>query len=197
MKFSVKRGKELTIQEVVRELNSRLVLQEVRNSDLIEIGVLDTNAKRAADIANSIARTYQKRRLQDLQSSIDRSLAQFREEVNHQREAVEEAAIEVAKLREILGIIDPDPESHGSSIQTPMNDTAGKNAGTRYTTAKVQYLQAKKILEAAELRYSTARMERGVDVDPAKIWENAEPAAKPVGFQPVRALERLFNSYWR
>jgi capsular exopolysaccharide synthesis family protein len=54
-----------------------------------------------------------------------------------------------------------------------------KTRGSNYAEAKTKYLNAKKILEAAEMRYSTARMERGIDIDPAKIWEKAEP---PIGY---------------
>jgi uncharacterized protein involved in exopolysaccharide biosynthesis len=196
MKFSVKRGKELTIQEVVRELNSRLVLQEVRNSDLIEIGVLDTNAKRAADIANSIARVYQKRRMDDVRSSIDGNQERFRDEVERQRKVVEDVASELTKDRDRLGIVDSDPESQGAPIQTAAGQPAGKQSGEDYARAKARYLEAKKVLREAEWRLSEARNYRA-NFDPAKIWENAEPAAKPVGFQPVRALERLFRGNWR
>ena len=46
----------------------------------------------------------------------------------------------------------------------------------------MRYLQNKRIFEAAQTKYSTSLFERGIDYDPAKIWEKAEPAAEPLHF---------------
>ncbi len=48
-----------------------------------------------------------------------------------------------------------------------------------YTKAKTSYIHNKKILDAAELRYSTIRMDRGIDIEPVKIWQEAEPPMRP------------------
>lgn len=48
-----------------------------------------------------------------------------------------------------------------------------------YSDSKSQYLQSKKIFEAAQIKYSTELLERGIDFEPAKIWENAEAALRP------------------
>jgi capsular exopolysaccharide synthesis family protein len=59
-----------------------------------------------------------------------------------------------------------------------------KNLSGPYIDAKTKYLEAKRILEAAEMHLSTARMEKGIDIDPVKIWERAEvplgPSEPPV-----------------
>ena len=49
------------------------------------------------------------------------------------------------------------------------------------STPRRNYLQAKRILEnMRRSTYSTASMlEEGIDFDPVKIWERAEPAASP------------------
>lgn len=57
-----------------------------------------------------------------------------------------------------------------------------QNSKTRaagYYEAKNNYIQAKKVLEAAELRLSTEAMQRTMPQDPAMIWERAEPAEYP------------------
>jgi len=57
-----------------------------------------------------------------------------------------------------------------------------KKKTTAYIDAKTKYLQSKKIFEAAQIKYSTELLEKGIDFDPAKIWEKAEPSssfAKP------------------
>jgi capsular exopolysaccharide synthesis family protein len=51
-----------------------------------------------------------------------------------------------------------------------------------YVTAKSDYIQARRILDNAELTLKTKRIETGINPDVAKIWERAEPsfsAARP------------------
>src|SRR5688572_19007602 len=55
-------GQRLPLQEVYFRLKRSMQTQEVRNTGLIEIGVYDTNAQRAANIANTIAVVYQEKR---------------------------------------------------------------------------------------------------------------------------------------
>jgi succinoglycan biosynthesis transport protein ExoP len=48
-----------------------------------------------------------------------------------------------------------------------------------YANAKSHYLQAKKIFEAAQMKLSAELLERGIDFEPAKIREAAEPGLRP------------------
>lgn len=305
-------GQRLPMQTVFRMLNGSLALQEVRNTGLIEIGVYHTDPEVAANIANTIAVEYKRRRMLDLQTGIDRSLAQFQDEVTKQRQVVEKAMVEAMQIRTKLGIHDPDPESLTSQAfneddiklrseeqnvniqrtrvaeirtqlqriselkpeelmealrtlgiedQTVMKNLpllqdaaaeearllagglgenhprvrslraqkdvysnilegalegirrsqanklllseqtleslekqageikdfamAQKGKASEYTEAKTKYLQAKRILEAAEMRLSTARMDKQIEIEPVKIWERAEKANNP-SKPPVR-----------
>lgn len=54
-----------------------------------------------------------------------------------------------------------------------------KTRGSEYARAKNNYIQAKRVLEAAELRLSTETMQRSMPMSPARIWEKAEPASVP------------------
>ncbi len=54
-----------------------------------------------------------------------------------------------------------------------------KSRGSEYAAAKNNYIQAKKVLEAAELRLSTETMQRSMPLNPARIWEKAEPSSSP------------------
>jgi capsular exopolysaccharide synthesis family protein len=54
-----------------------------------------------------------------------------------------------------------------------------KTRASGYYEAKNNYIQAKRILEAAEMRLSTETMQRTMPQDPAVIWERAEPADFP------------------
>ncbi|MHA3772757.1 GumC family protein [Verrucomicrobiota bacterium sgz303538] len=298
-------GPSLPQQTVLRYLNNDLILQEIRNTSFIEIGVYNTDPQLAANIANTIAVVYQNQRLQDQQGDVDRSLRQFRDEVEKQRKVVEDAMVNAAKVRERDAIVDPDIENptalviegdrsliaaeqavneqrtkteelrtklkrietlkadelmevlrtlniedrtvqenlpllqqaaaeeakllasglgdnhpkitalrrmsdvYRSNLSSALeairraqatnlkvsedtlaaleqksaevrdNQIKGKSKSSDYTEAKAKYINAKKILEAAELRYSSARMERGIEINPARIWEKAEP---PVGY---------------
>jgi uncharacterized protein involved in exopolysaccharide biosynthesis len=112
-------GRQLPLQVVYGKLLGMMKLREVRSTGLIEIGVYSTDAQEAANIANMIAVVYQEKRQSDLQADVDRGLAQLREEVEKQREKVDAAAAETAKIRAAEGIIDPDPEAFGSSLSMP------------------------------------------------------------------------------
>ena len=54
-----------------------------------------------------------------------------------------------------------------------------KQKANDYIEAKTRFLQSKRIYEAAQTKYSTELLQRGIDFDPAKIWEKAEPAIRP------------------
>ena len=298
-------GRQLPPQSVYARLLSMLVLREVRNTGLIEVGVYSTDNQEAANIANTIAVVYQQKRLSDLQKNLDKGLEQLKDEVEKQRKRSEEDAIEMAKIRERDGVIDPNPNDYGGMIsgvdrnimmiegqlsearidlmkmqgqmvqilklkpeelkealrtlgvqdqtvervmvELQIADTdyirlynaglgenhprltglkalkekyttdlaksldtvrsnlairlqfqegvllelekkmeeakglhvADKQKNNQYIEAKTRYLQAKRIYEAAQTKYATEMLERGIDFDPAKIWEKAEPAIRP------------------
>jgi capsular exopolysaccharide synthesis family protein len=54
-----------------------------------------------------------------------------------------------------------------------------KNAGSDYTDAKYRYLEAKRLLEAAQQRYTTQELQENIGLVVAKVWETAEPALYP------------------
>jgi capsular exopolysaccharide synthesis family protein len=54
-----------------------------------------------------------------------------------------------------------------------------KTRAAGYYEAKNNYIQAKRVLEAAEIRLSTETMQRTMPQDPAMIWERAEPSDYP------------------
>lgn len=56
---------------------------------------------------------------------------------------------------------------------------ADRTESSPYIKAKTSYIHNKKILEAAELRYSTIRMDGGIDIEPVTIWQEAEASMRP------------------
>ncbi len=161
--------------KALQQLLKSLTVQEVRNTGLIEIGVRHRDPQMAANVANAIAVAYRNKRLAALQTAMERGLAQFQDEVGKQRKLVEEAALAMAQIRQREKISDPDPESGDASLTA----TEANQNLTIYAGAKAKYLQGRRILEAAELRLSTARMEQTIESNPVRIWESAQPAARP------------------
>lgn len=298
-------GHRLPKEVIYTKLLRRLDMNEVRNTDLIEIGVYDTDAEEAAAIANSIAVVYQDKRREDQTELISRGLKQLEEEVLKQRKKVEDAAALTSKIRNDQSIIDLNPEMmetpetpetrgvvadetkldeatsdvtllkaqmeqieklkpeelmlalltlkiddqtvaktlplyqeavaeearllssgmgrnhprvkalvaqkevYSEQLQNAINALRGtlatrlkiadatlasvqkKLEGSRqallqtkamsgdYIEAKSNYIQAKKVLEQAELRLHTEKMQAQISFSPAKIWERAEPASYP------------------
>ena len=86
-------------------------IQEVRNTDMIVIPVTSTDKQEAADIANTIAVIYQKTRKDDLEQSINNALQELQVEVDKQRDKVDQAEKEVARIRVRDNIVDPNPDT--------------------------------------------------------------------------------------
>jgi uncharacterized protein involved in exopolysaccharide biosynthesis len=161
-------GQTIPLQQVYLRLRRSMQFSEIRNTGLAELGIYDTNPRRAADIANAIAIVYQEKRQLDLSRNIDRGLEPLQKEIEKQRMAVEDAAAKAAVLRLTGGIADPDPDSASSVLQTPPD----KELASRYVEAKKRYLQARRILEAIETVLVRERAVR--DQQSVKIWERAE-----------------------
>src|SRR5262249_19985613 len=99
------------------KLRDMLKMSDIRNTELIQISVLSTSPKEAAEIANRIAEEYQKKRIEEQQTWISRSLAQLRDEVEKQREKVEGLREKAAQLRVESGINDLNPEGTEEPLQ--------------------------------------------------------------------------------
>jgi beta-lactamase regulating signal transducer with metallopeptidase domain/uncharacterized protein involved in exopolysaccharide biosynthesis len=104
-------GRTFTEDEAIRLLKSRLNVVPVRNTSIIEIQAYDEAPDEAALIANTVAETYRKHRLQvaiDLMKSGVDALEKRKEEsdkkIAQQQKVVDD-------LRASLGISDPDPEA--------------------------------------------------------------------------------------
>ncbi len=294
-------GKEQTLFRLRRMIDVR----EIRNTELIQISVLNQDKNEASEIANRIAEEYQRRRIEEQLGTVNRSLIQLKDEVRKQSRRVDELRAEAQKIRIENEIQDLNPDSvvdpmqaanevllaveqqvsterlrvsslrakyeqinkltddqimrsiSTLDVQDPtilqmlpqyqevaseearvLNSGLGTNhpivksirakkdvmskqlasqiaslrasmeanirigeesvkeleqrlseskaaqqtSKTRasgYYEAKNNYIQAKKILEAAEMRLSTETMQRTMPQDPAVIWERAEPADFP------------------
>ncbi|MEQ1850328.1 MAG: polysaccharide biosynthesis tyrosine autokinase [Chthoniobacteraceae bacterium] len=98
--------------EWVRETLSRsMVIQEMRNTTLVEIGVYNVNRQLAADIANTVAVTYRDMRIDEQKKNIDQTLSEMKDELQTKRVEMGKLFQESSQIRQEENIIDPDPES--------------------------------------------------------------------------------------
>jgi hypothetical protein len=167
-------GKPLSVTEARQQLLEGLRIEGVRNTGLIEVGVRDSDPQRAANIANTISIVYRNHRLDAMQQAMKQELTQFEAEVAEQRKRVEEAYKAAAELRAKFGL--PDAEEPANvPAEAPKPTPPASEFPPDYVQAKARYVLSKRVLEAAEMRYSTARMEQTIDQEPLHIWEKAMP----------------------
>src|SRR6185437_14611241 len=95
-----------TKEQAYAMLRSKLDVDEVRNTDLLQISVFDTNPQEAADIANKIVAVYQDKRVEEEKEILNRAVTTMNEEVSKQQKRVDDAAAEMSQIREQEHIID-------------------------------------------------------------------------------------------
>lgn len=166
-------GVRLPMQQVYFRLKGALKLQEVRNTGLIEIGVFDTDAQRAANIANAIAVVYQERRQTDLEKSTNVGLEQLKDEVERKRKEVETTSANAMQIRARDGIVDPDPDKENSNVGT--------------TTPTRVMVQSEK--SAQELR--VVELERQLELINSLSPEQLQDALKTLGIDDPTVSRNL------
>lgn len=102
-------------EQIYIKLRKMIDVREIRNTELIQLSVMDTNRDEAAEIANRIAEEYQRKRIEDQQQLVSRSLTQLQDEVSKQRKKVDDLRAEAARIRIENKVQDFNPDS----IQDP------------------------------------------------------------------------------
>jgi polysaccharide biosynthesis transport protein len=110
----------LSREQAYAILRGKLEVDPVRNTDLLQISVFDQNPQLAAEIANKIVSVYQDKRIEEEKDILNRAVGSMKEEVSKQQKLVDDAAAEVARIRDAEHIIDLNPEGIEDS-QTPLN----------------------------------------------------------------------------
>jgi polysaccharide biosynthesis transport protein len=110
----------LTRDQAYQLLRRKLDVDEVRNTDLLQISVFSTDPQEAADIANKIVAVYQDKRVEEEKDILNRAVATMNEEVAKQQKAVDEASTEVARIRDEEHIVDLNPEGK-EDTQAPVD----------------------------------------------------------------------------
>lgn len=109
-------GYRPTREQAYQILRGKLDLQEVRNTDLLQISVFDSDPQEAADIANKIVAVYQDKRVQEEREILNRAVETMNEEVAKEDRKVDAAAREVARIRDEEHIVDLNPEGTEDSL---------------------------------------------------------------------------------
>jgi len=118
-------GRAISLEHAYQRLRSKLEVDEVRNTDLLQISVFDINSQEAADIANKIVDVYQDTRVEEDKEIMSRAVKTMDEQVTKQRTRVDEARAEMARIRDEEHIVDLNPEVI-EDTQAPVNDVIRK-----------------------------------------------------------------------
>jgi capsular exopolysaccharide synthesis family protein len=143
-------GNRLSREQAYQALRGKLQVDEVRNTDLLQISVFDKNPQEAADIANKIVSVYQDKRVEEEKEILNRAVGTMNEEVSKQQKKVELAAAEVSRIRDEEKIVDLNPEGTEDS-QAPVNTVIIKQEGevndaeTKVTTLSSKLEQIEKL----------------------------------------------------
>ena len=105
-----KGGTRPSREQAYQRLRSKLDVDEVRNTDLLQIRVFDTDPQQAADIANKIVAVYQSTRVDEEKEIMNRAVESMNAEVAKQQKKTDETAAEVTRIRDQEGIVDLNPE---------------------------------------------------------------------------------------
>jgi capsular polysaccharide biosynthesis protein len=113
-----KDGPELKTQQTMAMLKGRVVLNEVRNTSLIEVRVFDENASAAASLANQIAQAYQAHRLMQRRAFSEEGIKALERRFKEQELLVKLARTNVDYLQALPGI----PDSALADARTDLDD---------------------------------------------------------------------------
>ena len=118
-------SRAISLEQAYQRLRSKLEVDEVRNTDLLQISMFDTNPQEAADIANKIVDVYQDTRVEEEKEIMSRAVKTMDEQVAKQQKRVDDARAETARIRDEEHIVDLNPEGT-EDTQAPVNDLVRK-----------------------------------------------------------------------
>ncbi len=150
-------GMTMPMQWVTETLSRSMVVQEQRNTTLVDIGVYHTKPELAAQIANTIAITYRDKRLEELKKSIEQTLDEMKDELKTKEDEVKKLFQEASEIRQRDKIVDPDPESSSAPLSitaaTGINSSEAQVAEKRALVDQLRnQLKSVELLKPEELR---------------------------------------------
>ena len=152
-------GEPLPKEIADKRLLGMISLQEIRNTNLIQIDVYSTDPQEAALLANTIADVYMEQRIAEQQSIVSKGLDQMLDDVKKQEDAVSQAYREASRLRTESNIVDPNPDSldnsgrvEDSSVmsnQEKVNDIKSQVATLQSRVAQLDRLKSEDLMRVA------------------------------------------------
>ncbi len=136
-------GGRPTREQAYQILRSKLGVDEVRNTDLLQISVFDSDPQAAADIANKIVAVYQEKRVQEEKEILNRAVDTMNEEVTKEEGKVAAAAKEVARIRDEEQIVDLNPEGTEDSLTSANSNVVKQEGEVNDAEARVAVLSSK------------------------------------------------------
>ena len=124
-------------------LRNMIDIREIRNTELIQIIVMSADRQEAAEIANRIAEEYQKKRIEDQQQMVARSLTQLQDEVEKQRKKVDGLRSEATRVRTENKIPDFSPDTAADPRDTANEVYASVEQQVSTERLRVSSLHAK------------------------------------------------------
>jgi len=142
-KWTQQTGVQYTKDTAYTRLFKMLHLQDKRGTDMLEIEVTSGEPQEAADISNTVAVVYQKRRLEDQSKLITQNLAELTDEIEKQRKKVDDASAEAAKIRIKENIVDTNPDSSEMTDFQPARSLLVEEGKLNEAKQNVQALKTK------------------------------------------------------
>jgi uncharacterized protein involved in exopolysaccharide biosynthesis len=136
-------GQTLPREIAYGKLQRRLSLQEIRNTNLIQITVFSVDREEAALLANTIAQVYMDQRIAEQQNILAKSLEQLQDDVKEKQREVNDAYGEASQLRTENGIVDPNPDTLDNSMRVEDSSVLANQAKVDQTQAEVATLRSR------------------------------------------------------
>ncbi|HEY2123814.1 MAG TPA: hypothetical protein VGH07_09495, partial [Chthoniobacterales bacterium] len=159
-KWAVK-GEPFPKESAYNKLRGMLSLEEVRNTNLIQITVYSVDPGEAALLANTIAQVYMDQRISERQALVAKGLEQLQDDVKQKEKDVNDAYAEASRLRTENGIVDPNPDSLDNSMrvedssvlanQSKVDETKSQLATLRSRVEQLDRLKRGDLMRAAGL----------------------------------------------
>ncbi len=159
------KGEALPREIAYTKLLRMLTVEEIRNTNLIQINVESPDPREAALLANTIAQVYMEQRIAEQQSIVSQGLDQLRDEVKQKEEAVRQAYAEASRLRTQANIIDPNPDSLEAGGGGRVEDTSVISNEEKVNQARSQVAQLRSRVAELEQVKSEDLMRAGGQLD--------------------------------
>jgi len=98
-KLSPRDGEKLPLEKALKNLRENIVVQQYRNTNILEVVVYNKNRFLAADIANKIAEVYHNQRLSVRKREVTNAVDKLRQELDDIRTKLQDSEVALDKVK--------------------------------------------------------------------------------------------------